>query len=157
MNQLSNVYGTYPLNNQIIFFDGHHSHFDERALRHMEYQNIQPFILKSGDSTKYHSNDNLPNTKLKSCYNEVKSMWMLKNGKTNCLTHHMKYLVIKAYGAFKIPAGNIIWDIFVKTKLPPLRPPILTINTQECASSIHISSGYEAENQQDITLQSCTY
>ena len=116
MNQLSNVYGTYPLNNQIIFFDGHHSHFDERALIHMEYQKIQPFILKSGDSNKYHSNDNLPNTKLKSCYNEVKSMWMLKYWTTKLLPHYMNSILVEAWDAFKVSAidGNYPFSITTK-------------------------------------------
>ena len=65
MNQLSNVYGASTVNNQILFFDGHDSHFYDRSIIHMEYQNIQYFILKSGDSVKYYPNDNGPNEKLK--------------------------------------------------------------------------------------------
>ena len=63
--QLSNVCGAYPVKNQIIFFDVHDSHFDDRALIHMEHQNIQPFILKAGDSIKDHPNGNGSNAKLK--------------------------------------------------------------------------------------------
>ena len=59
MNQFSNVCGASPVNdqinplfnNKILLFDGNDSHFDDRALRHMECQNIQPFVLKSGNST----------------------------------------------------------------------------------------------------------
>ena len=34
--QLSNLYGTSPVNNKVIFFDGHDSHFDVIALIHIE-------------------------------------------------------------------------------------------------------------------------
>ena len=71
MTQLSNIWGASPVNNQIIFFGRHDSHFDDRALRHIECQNIQPFVLKTGNSFNDQTNDNVPNTKLKSLYNEV--------------------------------------------------------------------------------------
>ena len=46
----------------------------------MECQNTQTFILKAGNSTNDRPNDNEPNAKLKSIYNEVKYVWMLKYG-----------------------------------------------------------------------------
>ena len=50
MTQFSNICGASPVNNQILFFDGHDSHFDDRSLTQMQSKNIQPFILKAGDS-----------------------------------------------------------------------------------------------------------
>ena len=73
ITQFSNVYGTSPVNNEIIFFGGHASHFDDPALRQMKCQNIQPFVIKTGDSTNDQTNDNATNYKLKSLYNEVKA------------------------------------------------------------------------------------
>ena len=61
MTQLSNIFGAYPVNNQILFLDGNNSHFDDRALTQMKIKNIQHFILKAGDSIKYQPNDNRPN------------------------------------------------------------------------------------------------
>ena len=52
----------------------------DSALIHMECQNTQPFVLKAGNSTNDRPNDNEPNAKLKSIYNEVKYVWMLKYG-----------------------------------------------------------------------------
>ena len=80
MDQFSNVCGNHPVKNKTIFFNGHDSHFDDRALRQTECQNIEPFVLKTGDSTNDHPNYNGPNAKLKSLYNKVKSTWMLKYG-----------------------------------------------------------------------------
>ena len=48
MNQISKVYDAYLVKNAILLFDGYVSHFDDRALRHMECQNIQHFVPKSG-------------------------------------------------------------------------------------------------------------
>ena len=44
MTQLSNVCGASPVNNQILFFDGHDSHFEDGALRKLMCKNIQPFF-----------------------------------------------------------------------------------------------------------------
>ena len=63
--QFSNIYGASPVNNQILFFDGHDSHFDDRALTQTQRKNIQPFILKAGESINSQPNDNRPNSKLK--------------------------------------------------------------------------------------------
>ena len=69
MNQLSNICGANPINNQILFFDGHDSQFDDRALTKMKIKNIQPFILKAGESINDQPNDNVHNSKLKAFYN----------------------------------------------------------------------------------------
>ena len=107
MTQLSNIYGASPVNNHTIFFNGHKSHSDDWLLRHMECQNIQPFVLKSGDSTKYYPNDNGPNTKMKYLYNEVKYVWILKYGTTTFLPHHMNSLLVEAWDAFKVSWGEV--------------------------------------------------
>ena len=78
MTQFSNICGTSPVNNQILFFNGHDSHFDDRALTQMQMENIQPFILKVGDSINNQPNDSGPNSKLKALYNIPKAGWMLK-------------------------------------------------------------------------------
>ena len=46
VTQLSNICVASPVNNQILFFNGHYTHVDCRALRHMDFRNIQPFVLK---------------------------------------------------------------------------------------------------------------
>ena len=61
---LSNVCGVSTINNKILFFDVHDIHFDNGALRKIIYKNIQPFVLKFGDSINYQTNDNCQNAKL---------------------------------------------------------------------------------------------
>ena len=63
--QLSNVCGAHTVNNQILFFDGHESHFDDHALRQTKCRNIQPFVLKEDDEINEYLNENDPNAKLK--------------------------------------------------------------------------------------------
>ena len=65
MNQFSNICDASPVNNQMLLFDGHDSHFDELALTQIHSKNIQPFILNAGDSMDDHPNENGPNSKLK--------------------------------------------------------------------------------------------
>ena len=62
--QLSNVYGAYTINNKILFFDGHDIQFYDFTLGYTEDQNIQNFVLNSGNSSNYQTNDNKTNEKL---------------------------------------------------------------------------------------------
>ena len=57
----------------------------------------------------------------------------------------MNYVMVEAWDTFKASAGNIIKEIFAKTKLLPLIPPDLTTNTQACSASIQVSSVAKAE------------
>ena len=82
MTQFSNICGASPVNNQILFSDGHDSHFDDRTLTKTQIKNIHPFILQSGESINDQTNDNGPNSKRKALYNISKAKWMLKYGTT---------------------------------------------------------------------------
>ena len=112
-----------PINNHIPFFDGHNSHFDDGALRQIMCKKIQPFVLKSGDPISDHTNDNGPDAKLKSLYNIEKSAWMLNYGTTKFSPHHMNYVLVEAWDAFNMSAGNIIRDGFEKKIYPPSALP----------------------------------
>ena len=65
MTQLSYIYGAYPVNNQILVFDAHGSHFDNPARTQMKRKNIQPFILKLDNSINNQHNENGYNKTLK--------------------------------------------------------------------------------------------
>ena len=140
MTQFSNICGTSPINNQILFFDGHDSHFEDRALTQMQSKNIQPFILKAGDSINDHTNDNGPNSTLKALYNIYKAKWMLNYGTTSFQPHHMTSVLVEAWDAFKVSYGNIIVESFTNNHLPPLSPPNMITNTQAMVASVQTSS-----------------
>ena len=61
----SRTYGSSKMNFQFLFFDGHDSHFDDRATHILWSHQISPFILKAGNSTNDQPNDNGPNLILK--------------------------------------------------------------------------------------------
>ena len=94
MTQLSNICGASPTNNHILFFHGHDSHFDDPSLTQMKIKNIQPLILKVGDSINDQPNEKRPNSKLKALYNISKSKWILKYGTTRFQHHHMKSVLV---------------------------------------------------------------
>ena len=129
MTQFSNICGASPVNNQILFFDGHDSYFDDRTQTQTKIKNIQPFILEAGDSINDQPNDNGPNSKLKALYNISKSKWMLKYVTTRFQPHHMNSFLVEAWEAFKASSGNIIVDSFAKTSLLPLSLPNMIKNT----------------------------
>ena len=97
MTQFSNRCGTSPVNNQKRFFGGRYINFGNRALTQMKRQNIQHFILKSGDSISDQPNDNGPNSKLKTLYNILKAKWMLKYGTTRFQPNHMNYVLVETW------------------------------------------------------------
>ena len=59
-------------------------------------KNIQPFVLKSGDSNNDQPNDNDPNSKLKSIYNVAKSVSMMKYWMTKFPPSLMNYILVEA-------------------------------------------------------------
>ena len=140
ITQLSNICRSYSLNNKVIIFDVYDSHFNDRALIHMKQQNIQPFVLKSGNFGNDHTNDNGPNANLMYHFNHAKSTWTTKYGTAKILPHDMKFIFVEAWIAFKVSVGNIIRDNYVKTKLPPLSTPKLITNTQAYSDYVRVSS-----------------
>ena len=69
MTQLSNVCGAYSINNQILFFGGHDSHFDDLTPSYIEKLHIHPFVLKVGKYGNNRPNENGPNIQRKYLYN----------------------------------------------------------------------------------------
>ena len=102
----------------------------------MKIKNIQPFILKSGDSINYQTNDNGPNSKLKAIFNILKAKWMLKYGTTSFQLHRMNSVLVETLEAFTLSDGNIIRESLDKTHLLPIIPTNTKKNTQACVASI---------------------
>ena len=102
----------------------------------MQSKNIQPFILKSGDSINDQPNDNGPNSKLKALYNFSKAKWMLNYGTTRFQPHHMKSVLVEIWEAFTVSAGNIIRYSFSNMNILPVSPPNMIKNTQTCVPSV---------------------
>ena len=57
----------------------------------------------------------------------------------------MNSILVEAWENFKVSYGKVIWDSFVKTKLPPLSHNEITTNTQELSASVQVSSESKAE------------
>ena len=106
----------------------------------MQIKNIQPFILKAGESINDQPNENGPNSKINYLYNILKSKWMLNYGTTRFQPHHMKSVLVEIWEAFKVSSGNIIRDRFSKTRLLSLSPPNMITNTQAFVASVQTSS-----------------
>ena len=140
MTQFSNICGASPVNNQIIFFDGQDSNFENSALTHMQSKNIQPFILKAGDSINDQPNNNGPNSTLKALYNRSKAKCMVKYGTTRFQPHQMNAVLVESWDAFKVVSGNIIVDSFAITHILPLSPPNIITDTQAMVASVQTSS-----------------
>ena len=136
MTQFFNISGISPVKNQILLLDGNYSHFNPCTLTQSQRKNIETFIIKAGDSIKNQSNDNRPNTKLKSLYNTSKAKWILKYGTSRFQPHHTNSALVETRESFTVSTVNIIRDRFAKTHLPPLILTNTEKNTQACVSSI---------------------
>ena len=71
----SAICGAIKLNNQIFYFGGHSSHFDDRAMSILKCFRVQLFALNPGDSGKDQPNGNGPNANRRSLYNWGKEKW----------------------------------------------------------------------------------
>ena len=108
MTQFSNICGASPVSNKILLFGGHDSHFNDCALTKTTGENIQPFVLKAGDSINKQSNGNGPNSKLKALYKTSRAEWILKYGTLPLQPHHMNSVLFETWEAFKLSAVDII-------------------------------------------------
>ena len=80
MSLFSRTCGSSKMNPQVLFFDDHNIHFDDRATHIMRSHHIFPFILKSGESNNDQPNDNGPNLRLKRYYGIAKVKWKRQHG-----------------------------------------------------------------------------
>ena len=69
-----------PLNPQVLLYDAHDRHFDDRELDIIRKHNKQSFILKAGVSVHDHPNNKDPNMKLKNVYGNTRTNWMRQHG-----------------------------------------------------------------------------
>ena len=107
---LSRTCGASNLNPQVLFFDGHDSHFGDRATHILQYHHIYPFILKAGNSTNYQSNDNGPNMKLNRYYVIEKVKWQIQHGTTKFTPAHMNSILVDMWHSFQQQSASVIID-----------------------------------------------
>ena len=62
------VCGSKKINTQVLLYDGHDSHFEEKAIQILRSDHIKPFVLKVGDPRNDQKNDNGPSLKQKGMY-----------------------------------------------------------------------------------------
>ena len=123
MSLYSRTCGAIMMNPQVLFFDGHDSHFDDRATHIMRSHHISPFILKAGDSTNDQPNDNGPNRMLKRYYSIARVKWQREHGTMKVTPAHMNYVLVEMWHLFQQQSARVIINALKKKKLLPLAPP----------------------------------
>ena len=147
INMFTKKAGASADNIQILYYDGHDSHWDSDALDLMCERFIQPFVLKAGDSENDQPQDNGSNAKLKSCYNNRKSEWSRKFLSTAYSPAHMNTVLVLAWQDFVTEAAGIIKRSFDKTKLCPVQPPSADTKFlgNACLSSMQCGTGKKSK------------
>ena len=120
MSNFASMRCSYPLNTQVIFYDGYDSHFDDRALNIICKHQIQTFILKACDSVHDQPNDNGPNMKIKDLYGNVRINWMRYHGTLKFTPHHLNYVLVETQEAFKLSSTKTTHKYFRKNKILPI-------------------------------------
>ena len=149
----SKTYGDRKLNPQVLFFDGHDSHFDDEATHLLRSNHISPFIIKAGDSTNNQWNVNDPNLKLKRYYVIAKVKWQIHHGTIKFNAAHMNYILVKMWHSFQQQSTSIIIEA-LKNKLLTFAPPDHNTNAQACLSATQTPFGIKSEEIEDISRTS---
>ena len=109
------------LNPQVLLYDGHDSHFDDKVIHILHSHHIKPFILKVGDSLKEQTNYNGPNLKLRGFYGQSRMNLQRQHGTLKFTTAHMNAVLVETWISFQLSSVPIIINAF-KKKIVPLIP-----------------------------------
>ena len=150
MSLFSRACGVIKLNPQVLFFDGHDRHFNDRATHLLQSHHTFPFTLKAGNSINDHPNNNGPNLNLKRYYGIVKLKWQRQHGTMKFTPAHMNYVLVEMWHYFQLKPDSITIDALKKTKLLSLSPPDFHTNAQACLGATQTPFGAKLEDTEDI-------
>ena len=96
MWRLSKVRAPPPLNHQVLLYDGHKSHFDDRAIEILRSHPTQQFSSSmTSQGTNNQPRSNGPNSRFKALCNKAKSKWTTNFGTTSFSAADMDYILVK--------------------------------------------------------------
>ena len=122
MSHFASMYCYYPLNPQVLFYDGHVRHFDDRELDILCRHNIQSLILKTGDYMHDQTGDNGPNMKIKNLYGNTIINWTRHHGTLKFTLSQMNSGHVITCEAFTLSTTTITQNA-LKNKNNPPPPP----------------------------------
>ena len=120
MDHFTSMCCSSTLNTQVLFYDGHDIHFDDRSLNILWSHYIQSLIIKSGESMHEQPNDNGPKLKPKNLYGNERMNWMGKHGTIKFTPYHINYALVETWEALKPSSTTITQKYSKKTHLLPL-------------------------------------
>ena len=132
----------------MIFYDGHASHLDDKALEILLRQKIQSLILKAGDYVPDQPNNNSPNMSLNNLYVNTIMKWMRHHGTLEFTPAHMNSVLVETQEVFKLlhyhPKKHP--EIFQEETPPPLPPTDIGTNHQACIAGTKQSNREKADD-----------
>ena len=133
-----------PLNPQVLFYDGHASNFDDRALDILHIHNMQYFILKAGEYVHDQPNDNGPNMNIDSLYGNSRMNWTRHHGTLKFIPAHINSVLVETWEAFKLPSATTTQKAFKNTHLLLIYPPDIGTIHQSCLAGTQQSNREKA-------------
>ena len=135
MVNFKTVYVANKLNPQVLFYDGHISHFDDRDIHNLRSNHIKPFILKVGESGNDQPHDNGPNLKLKGLCVQARMNWQRQYGTLKFTSAHMNDVMVEKWRYFQLSLAPVVTNYFKKKNPVPLNPSDEDTNTQVCLAA----------------------
>ena len=123
MINLNTVCGANKLNPQVLFYDGHCSHFYKRDMHILRSHHIKTFILNLSDSGDDNPNDNGPNLNMKGLYVQAIMDWQRHHGTLKFKNTHMDAILVDIWIYFQLSSTHVISNAFRGTNIAPLTPP----------------------------------
>ena len=112
IKHFSTIYGSTRLNNHILFSDIHY----------FEALSCPNVFVDIGDSVNGQKKYNGPNVKLKYLCNKSQVNRNQRFSNLKFRPYHMNFILVYAWGEFKLLSCDIIWDSFSKKNIFPLAP-----------------------------------
>ena len=91
------ICGSSNWNPQVLLYDRHYNHFDDREIKIILSHHIQPFILKSDYYINYVTNYNGPNSRLMTLYSNIIINWMSNHVTLKFMPAHMNSVLVETW------------------------------------------------------------
>ena len=125
------VCGANNINPQVLLYDGHVSHFGNRAIHILLSHHIKPFIIKADESINENPNDNVPNLKLKGIYGKARINCQRQHRTPKFTTEEMNYVLVETWRYFQLSSAPVTINAVKKKNIAPLTAPEKDANTQD--------------------------
>jgi hypothetical protein len=135
-------------NPQLLFYDGHGSHWALDAIQEVSEGNVHCFVLKANDSVHDQPNDNGVNSRLKALIYRKIATWRSHNPIAAIRQAIFNSIAVEAWEEFKLDAAPVIRKAFLVTGIYPFNPLPETYSRTQGGSLAELHATDEVDKEQ---------